>query len=176
MVPLLITRRSITRKEANLLRDNNKPLSPFEIGLMAAESLQVIAAAFVFAGGFLFLLRVIFRYGTATFWYLGQVLGRRGAEFILVFLVLIVAGLAYKLKKRQQGWYGLAEIIFGVVSAANIAFSMVPGSSTLPQWVGLFGCTYIIVRGLSNVTEVVERRSKNVSAVDRIRQDNSSTP
>jgi hypothetical protein len=39
----------------------------------------------------------------------------------------------------------------------TIAFSMVPGSSTLPQWVGLFGCAYIIVRALSNMIEAVER-------------------
>lgn len=124
------------------------------------ESIQVIAGALVLVGGFLFVLQATFRYGTKTFWYLGQVLGRSYADLIVLFLVFTVAVLAYELKQRQQGWYGLTEIVFGAGSAANIAFSMVPGSSTLPQWVGLFGCAYIIVRGLSNVTEAVHRRFK----------------
>jgi hypothetical protein len=144
-----------------LLVDPNKPLSRLDIVMVTVGSIRYIAVALGLVIGFVFLLQATFRYGTKTFWYLGQLLGRRQAEFLLVFLVLIVAGLAFALKKSHQGWYGLIEIIFGVGSAANIAFSIVPGSSTLPQWVGLFGCTYFIVRGLGNVDEVVERRIKN---------------
>ena len=129
------------------------------------ESIQVVVGATIMAVVFLAVLEVTFRYGAKTFLYLGHVLGRKGAEFVLVFLVLIVAVLAYELKRRQQGWYGLTEIVFGVGSAANIAFSMVPGDTTLPQWVGLFGCTYIVVRGLSNVNVVVAgNRSRRLKA------------
>jgi hypothetical protein len=135
-------------------------LTWFDKVLMTVDAIQFIGGALGFVVGFLFVLQATFRYGTKTFWYLGQVLGRREAQLILVLLVFIVAGIAYELKQRQQGWYGLTEIAFGLGSATNIAFSMVPGSSTLPQWVGLFACTYIIVRGVSNLTEGVDRRYK----------------
>jgi 4-hydroxybenzoate polyprenyltransferase len=114
----------------------------------------------------MFVLQVTFRYGSKTFWYLGQILGRSAAEVVLIFLVLLVAALAYALKQRQQGWYGLTEIIFGTGSVGNIAFSMVPGSTTFPQWVALFGCAYIIVRGLSNVKEVVDRKYNSARETD----------
>jgi hypothetical protein len=141
-----------------LLIEKDRPLSWFEkYVLVPFESIPLIGGALVFVGGFLFVLQATFRYGTKTFRYLGQVLGRTNAELVLVILVFVVAGIAYQLKQRRQGWYGLTETAFGAGSACTIAFSMVPGCSTLAQWVALFGCTYIIVRGVSNVIEAVDR-------------------
>jgi hypothetical protein len=122
------------------------------------ESINVIGASFTVAMLGLFVITMSYRYGTKIFWFLGRVLGRRGAEIVLVFFICVIGWLAHRFKQWQQGWYGLTEIVFGVVSAANIAFTMIPGSSTMPQWVGLFGSTYIIVRGLSNVSEVTSRK------------------
>jgi hypothetical protein len=147
----------------HLLVEKDRPLTWFEkYVLVTFESIQVIVGALVLVVGFLFVLQATLRYGTKTFWYLSQVLGRTNAQLVLVVLVFVVAALAFALKQRQQGWYGLTEIVFGGWSAVTIAFSMVPGCSTLPQWVGLFGCAYIIVRGLSNATEAVDRKLKRV--------------
>jgi hypothetical protein len=106
----------------------------------------------------LFVIGLTYRYGTKTFWFLGKVLGTRGAEIVLVLFVCAIGWLAHRFKQWQQGWYGLTEIVFGVISAINVAFNMIPGSSTLPQWVALFGSTYIIVRGLGNLSEVIRRK------------------
>jgi hypothetical protein len=160
-----------------LLIEKDRPLTWFEkYVIVPFESIQIIAGVLALVGGLLFLLQATFRYGPKTFWYLGQVLGRRDAELILVFLVLVVAAIAYALKQGQQGWYGLTEIVFGAVSAANIAFSMVPGNSTLPQWVGLFSCTYIIVRGVSNATEAVERWKRAKEAERHLQPKSSVEP
>ena len=150
-----------------MLIEKDRPLTWFEkYVLVPFESIQVIGGALALVGGFLFVLQATFRYGTKTFWYLGQVMGRKSAELVLVCLVLVVAAIAYELKQRRPASYGLIEIGFGLGSTTNIAFSMVPGSSTLPQWVGLFGCTYIFVRRLTNVTEAVESRFKNIKAAE----------
>jgi hypothetical protein len=134
--------------------------------------LQVIIAS---AGGVivsmiaLFVIALTYRHGSKTFWFLGKHFGRRGAEIVLVLFVCAIGWLAHEFKQRQQGWYGLTEIVFGVASAVNVALGMVPGASAMTQWVALFGCTYIVVRGISNVSEVV-RGNKSVIAKD------SSTP
>jgi hypothetical protein len=127
-------------------------------GRIMLETIMASTAGFVVAMIALFVIAGAYRYGTKTFWFLGKVLGRRWAEIVLVFFVCGVGWLAHRFKQWQQGWYGLTEIIFGVVSAGNIAFSMIPGSSTMPQWVALFGSTYIIVRGLGNLSEVTRRK------------------
>lgn len=146
-----------------MLIEKDRPLTWFEKIIVTFESIQFLGGALVFVVGFLFVLQATFRYGTKTFWYLGQVLGRTNAELILVVMVFVVSGVAYGLKQQKQGLYGVTEIVFGVGSAFNVAFSMVPGSSTMPQWIGLFGCAYIIVQGVSNVTEAVDRY--NISRV-----------
>jgi hypothetical protein len=81
----------------------------------------------------LFLLQATIRYRTRTFLYLDQVLGRTQARVTLAFVVCLVAAIASLTKQRQQGWYGLSEIVFGVGSAVNIAFSMAPAIPLLPS-------------------------------------------
>lgn len=104
---------------------------------------------------------VVYFYASRVFWALGRAFGVRGAEVALVVLLFGVAWLAFEFKRRQQGWYGLCEIGFGITSGATVAATMVPGSSTLPQWMALVGCGYIIVRGMTNVRELREKKIAN---------------
>jgi hypothetical protein len=131
-------------------------------GRIILETLLASASGFIISIIALFIIAGTYRYGSKTFWFLGRMLGRRRAEIVLVLFICVIGWLAHRFKQWQQGWYGLTKIVFGVVSATNIAFTMIPGSSTMPQWVGLFGSTYIIVRGLSNVSDVTSR-NKNAT-------------
>jgi hypothetical protein len=131
-------------------------------GRIILETVIASAGGFVISIIALFIISLTYRYGAKTFWFLGKILGRRGAEIVLVVFICVIGWLAHRFKQWQQGWYGLTEIIFGVVSAGNIAFTMIPGSSTMPQWVGLFGSTYIIVRGLSNLSEVTRQKKRAI--------------
>jgi hypothetical protein len=140
-----------------LLIEKNRPLTRFEKVLLTLDSIRTVGMAVTLVFGVLFLLQATIRYRTKTFLYLDQVLGRTAAQLTLAFLVLLVAALASVMKQRQQGLYGLTEIVFGAGSAVNIALAMAPGSSTSAHWLGLLGCAYIIASGLSNVTEWQDR-------------------
>jgi hypothetical protein len=142
-----------------LLIEKDRPLTRFETILVTVESVQTLARIIALVAVVLFLLQATIRYGAKTFWYLGQVLGKTYAQLTLVLLVLILAALVFALKEQRQGLYGLTEIVFGAGSAVNIALSMVPGGSALPQWLGLVGCAYIIVQGLGNASEALDRNT-----------------
>jgi hypothetical protein len=131
-----------------------------ELRRMTLESVGVIVGSLAMSVLGLVVIQVTYNYGSRIFLFLGELLGRRGAEIVLVLLVCATGWLAHRFKQWQQGWYGLTEIVFGIVSALNVAFTMVPGSSVLAQWVALFGSTYIIVRGLGNLAEVTRRKKE----------------
>jgi hypothetical protein len=124
------------------------------------RSLQIASASYILAAGIFAFTELGYHYGSKIFWFLGKTLGKGGADSVLVLVVCGVGYLAHRFKQWQQGWYGLTEIGFGVISAANVAFTMIPGNSTLPQWIGLLACIYITVRGLGNLNEVIERKKE----------------
>ena len=44
-------------------------------------------------------------------------------------------------------------MVFGTVSAFAIAAAFTPERAMLPQCASLLGCTYVIARGLNNISE-----------------------
>jgi hypothetical protein len=128
------------------------------LGRFSVQSVGTMAASFAMVLIFAAVFDVVYFYVSRMFWALGSAFGVRGAEAALVVLVFGAAWLAFQFKMRQQGWYGLCEVGFGIGSAATVARTMVPGSSTLPQWMALVGCGYVMVRGMTNVRELREKK------------------
>jgi hypothetical protein len=93
------------------------------------------------------------QHGAKLFSYLGHLLGVRGAQIVLITVICAAGWFAHEYKRRQQIRYGMLEVLFGVVSAVSVGLSMIPGNSTLTQWVALVGSGYVIARGLNNVRD-----------------------
>jgi hypothetical protein len=123
-------------------------------GLQAVgESLLRIVLSTLLGLGMTFVFAEAQQHGAKLFFYLGRLLGVRGAQVVLIVCVCVTGWFAHEYKRRQQIRYGMLEVLFGVVSAVSVGFSMIPGNSTLTQWVALVGSGYVIARGLNNVSD-----------------------
>jgi hypothetical protein len=75
----------------------------------------------------------------------------------LVFGLGYLAFALYKFKTRQQYWYGIAEISFGfyclVAVAARLGKTVVATGIDPFSIIGELSAVYLIIRGLSNVSE-----------------------
>jgi hypothetical protein len=76
----------------------------------------------------------------------------RNALFIWITLI-IIGYLAHRFRQRFLGYYGLCEIVIGLVGGF-VAASKLPISDT-SAWLALVTSAFIIVRGASNITEAV---------------------
>jgi hypothetical protein len=75
---------------------------------------------------------------------------------------VITAGfLAYEFKRRSLFWYGVVEVIFGVVNSFAITLTMKTVNPELAQIGTLTGCAYVIVRGLSNAQQAYVKDGTN---------------
>ena len=82
-----------------------------------------------------------------------RILGLHGIQITLLTSVIAIGWIAHKFKMRNQLWYGVVEIFFGIGSGASVSFSMSPGRAMFAQLVTLAGCAYVVARGFNNVTE-----------------------
>jgi hypothetical protein len=99
------------------------------------------------------------RVGRFFIW-IGQTIGPHFVGLMLFYLVVAAGFLAHELRKTNLKAYGIVEIAFGMGYALSAAFTIRPGEAMLSHWTTLVGCTYIIARGLSNVSEARKKMTK----------------
>jgi len=88
---------------------------------------------------------------------MARVLGAHLSQFIIGLFIATMGFVAHRFKQRNQRWYGMVEVMIGIVSGFSIAFGMVPSHVVLAQWASLIGCSYVIARGLNNVSDAKAR-------------------
>jgi hypothetical protein len=77
---------------------------------------------------------------------------------VFVWLTMILVGYAAHLfKERSPGYYGLVEILCGLLGGF-LAIGKLPLDQT-PAWVGLLASSFMIVRGAGNVAQSVAQPS-----------------
>jgi len=122
----------------------------------AIHSVYKVAANIGVAIGILLAVGVfieaIIGMGSAAFRWLVKTFGIHLAQTAIFLGVVVVGTFAHWFKKKNQKWYGVVEVVFGVASAGSISFRMMPGP-LFTQWATLAGCVYVIARGLNNVAE-----------------------
>jgi hypothetical protein len=80
-------------------------------------------------------------------------------RFPIAAIVLISGVLAYKFKRYNQRLYGKVEVVFAIIGSFYvIREAKVPFA--LAQWATLAGFTYVIARGLSNVSEADAKENR----------------
>jgi uncharacterized membrane protein YeaQ/YmgE (transglycosylase-associated protein family) len=67
--------------------------------------------------------------------------------------LIIIGYLAHQFRQRFLGYYGLCEILIGIVGGF-VAASKLP-ISDISAWLALVTSAFIIVRGAGNITEAV---------------------
>jgi len=90
-----------------------------------------------------------------------------GLGFTQLLIAVVIIGLgigAYRFKRRNKKWYGIVEVIIGVLSAVVVARSLAPNGLDLAKWSTLAGCSYVIARGLGNRKEAAKDAEKALSA------------
>jgi len=79
---------------------------------------------------------------------------------VFVALFLIVLGFAaYAWKRIHQTSYGMIEVGFGCIAVIFIALTL-GHDSILSKWIGLVSGTYVIARGMNNISEATEKTQK----------------
>jgi cell division protein FtsW (lipid II flippase) len=62
-----------------------------------------------------------------------RVLGPHLAQITIGVVVILVGIFAHWFKRRNQRWYGIVEVIFGIISAFSVAFAMSSDSRYCPS-------------------------------------------
>jgi hypothetical protein len=81
--------------------------------------------------------------------------------------ILLSAIVLFIIRKKSRGWYGLFEIVFGLLLGGftiarfvnfrtTVTFINFLQSRDLPTFLGLFSAAYIIVRGMDNFDEFLK--------------------
>lgn len=116
---------------------------------------------------FLVLIGLLFNAGTYLSHIVQRVflyfLDKLGLKAVQVGIAAIMTGIgigAYFFKAKNQKWYGVVEVMVGVVGAVVVAGTLGPRTvENLSKWSTLAGSSYVIARGLGNYSET----SKNSS-------------
>jgi hypothetical protein len=106
-----------------------------------------------------------FRSFAHFFIWFNRVAGERVLGFMLFAGVINMGVVAHQFKKQNQLWYGVVEVIFGAAYGFSTAFSIKPLDQGFGRWATLVGCTYIIARGLNNISEAKARLSTDSSTL-----------
>lgn len=86
------------------------------------------------------------------------VLGLHGTQLLAVVLVVLIGFAASKFKQRSKLYYGIVEVLFGMISSiavvSRVNFTPLPVSQmTLAQVAALVGSVYVVARGFNNIQE-----------------------
>ena len=82
-----------------------------------------------------------------------EALGKHITQTTIATLVCLAGFGAHWAKKINQLRYGIVEIVFGIFSAYAIAWNLPPNELDFARLASLLGAAYVIVRGISNVSE-----------------------
>jgi hypothetical protein len=79
-------------------------------------------------------------------------------NYLFVWLTLIVvAYLAHIFKQRSLGYYGLVEMLFGIV-AGYIALAQL-SLDQATSWLTVLASAYVVVRGAGNISQAVREEA-----------------
>ena len=77
-------------------------------------------------------------------------LGEETFEVLVVLAATAIGVGAYYFKKERQKWYGIVEVIVGILTAGIVATSLRTNRYDWGKWATLAGSAYVIARGLGN--------------------------
>lgn len=111
----------------------------------------LIETAFLVGTGVASVLQL--KYHVSLFAVLTRLVGLHLAQLIAAAAVVVLGVCAHWFKRMNQQWYGLCEVLFAMAVAFQVASSMQPGLTALSQWATLGGATYVVARGLNNISD-----------------------
>lgn len=97
----------------------------------------------------------------STYGSLVQEYGLHGAQSIVSLLVIVLGIFAQWFRLRYLRLYGIVEVSFAVCCVFNVSTGISPNRVLFSQWATLGGCTYIVARGLNNISESRRQFSGN---------------
>jgi hypothetical protein len=77
----------------------------------------------------------------------------RYSPVLIALLVLAVGRAAFLFKRKAQRLYGICEVVFGVLSAYQIAAGLKLQEAFFARWAALVGAIYVVSRGFSNYSD-----------------------
>ena len=86
------------------------------------------------------------KFGPALYSWMTNLVGTYFTQMVVASAVICVGIGAHFFKLKSQRWYGIVEVIFGVVSGFSIALTLTPTKPWLAQAATLVGCAYVIAR------------------------------
>jgi hypothetical protein len=102
--------------------------------------------------------------GLALYALTARTIGPHLTQISIGTIVACIGFAAHWFKGKSQHWYGMVEVIFGIVSGFSIALNLSADHPWLPQGARLVGCAYVIARGMNNVSEAKAKRKARASA------------
>ena len=86
-----------------------------------------------------------------------RVIGLYGTQFLIGAGIVSLGLFAHWFKGKNQRLYGIIEVLFGSLSAFAIAFSLPSDNISLTEYASLVGSSYVVARGMSNMSEAKRR-------------------
>ena len=87
------------------------------------------------------------------FLWLDHIMGRQLSGILAALIVFSFGMLAHRFKQESQYWYGVVEVLFGASYAFSTVLSMKAEEAMFARWATLFGCVYVVARGLNNMRD-----------------------
>ncbi len=132
---------------ATLRRKEKPPLSLLYVGIpSAAFGLGLVVAATT--------------YGGRLYEWVYRAVGLHTTQVLVAVFVVGTGIFAHLFKKKNQMFYGICEVFFAAASAFQISLTMKPGETVLSQWAALVGASYVVARGLNNISEYRQKRNQ----------------
>lgn len=85
--------------------------------------------------------------------FLEKRIGIQTTQYVIAAGVIGAGVAAHSFRKAHQLLYGMMEVVFAGMASIRVSLHLQPQQIILSQWVALVGCAYVVVRGLSNVSE-----------------------
>jgi len=89
-----------------------------------------------------------------------RIVGPHITQIAIGVLVTVMGVFARRFKLKNLRWYGIVEVMFGIISGFSVAFTLSAAKPWIPQGPTLVGCAYVIARGLNNIAD-----SKRIRAI-----------
>jgi hypothetical protein len=130
------------------------------------EYLLVIAVALIGKFG----ASPIEHYVTRAYIVAVRVIGLYGTQFLIGSGIVSLGLFAHWFKARNQRLYGIVEVLFGSLSAFAIAFSLSSDNISLTEYASLIGSSYVVARGVNNMSEAKRRLTDAITERDLVDQ------
>jgi len=94
-------------------------------------------------------------YAIRAFTFVSNLFGMGAAQLVIALTIIGIGIFAHWLRQRNLPLYAVVEVLFGSLTALNVAAGIAPGAGELfSRFATLGGCAYVVARGLNNYSDL----------------------